>query len=320
MKAIVTTTINEPTEAIHKFIEIAERDDWTLIIVGDKRTPHDSYLKLASQHGCVAYLSPTKQDAKYHELSELVGWHCIQRRNFGLIEAYNMGAEIIAVVDDDNIPYANWGQNLAFGQTSPTALFHSPDLVFDPLSVTEHSNIWHRGFPHELLARRQRSKFLGRFNAASPLVQADLWDGEPDVDAVARIALGPFDCKFQNEPFRGTAPSPFNSQNTFLHRSVFPTYFLFPHIGRMDDIWAAYVVQKYHGNCVIYGTASVYQERNEHNLAKDLDAEMIGYKHNLEFCKELFASTSDDPDAWQQYLPERSRKAYEVYKGYFNAA
>lgn len=316
-KAIVTTTINAPTKAILRYIKIAERDDWTIYIVGDQKTPHDDYVKLASEHGCVEYIPPVKQEAKYKKLSDLIGWNCIQRRNIGFIEAYNQGADIIATIDDDNIPYDNWGQNLSFGQQTPVAHFQVHDILFDPLSVTANSELWHRGFPHELLASRHRAKFIGRFNRIHPLVQADLWDGEPDVDAVARIALGPFDVKFHEEPFAGTAPGPFNSQNTFLHRDAFPIYFLFPHVGRMDDIWASYVLQKYYPDSVIYGKASVYQERNDHNLAKDLEMEMIGYKNTLKLCEALYERPGQDPDAWQRYLPPQAQEAYKAYKEAF---
>ena len=37
------------------------------------------------------------------KLSKLIGWNCIQRRNFAILEAYERGAEIIALIDDDNI-------------------------------------------------------------------------------------------------------------------------------------------------------------------------------------------------------------------------
>lgn len=317
-KAIVTTTINPPTKALLKYIEIGARDGWTLIIVGDQKTPHDEYLKLAQAYPHVAYLHPTKQDSKYHELSDLIGWNCIQRRNLGLIEAYNMGAEIIATVDDDNIPFENWGQSLALGNEPHVAVLNSPDIVFDPFQGTNEPQLWHRGFPIQLLSGRSRAAYIGHAQRPKCLVQADFWNGEPDVDAVGRIALGPFDCKFTHEKFAGTAPGPFNSQNTFLHRDVFPTYFLFPHIGRMDDIWASYVVQRYFPGSVVYGEASVYQERNEHNLAKDLNAELIGYDHTLELVQKLFDSGNDDPTAWLGLLPDRARKAYEVYKSYFS--
>lgn len=318
-KAIVTTTINAPTKALLKYIAIGAARDWTVIIVGDQKTPHEEFLKLAQANPHVAYLHPSKQDTKYHELSDLIGWNCIQRRNLGLIEAYNMGAEIIATVDDDNIPFDNWGEAplLALGNEPHVAVLESPDLVFDPFQGTNEPQLWHRGFPIQLLSRRSRAAYIGHMQRPRCLAYAEFWNGEPDVDAVGRIALGPFDCKFTHEPFAGTAPGPFNSQNTFLHRDAFPTYFLFPHIGRMDDIWASYVLQRYFPGSVVYGSASVYQERNEHNLAKDLKAEGIGYDNTLDLVKSLFEPGNQDPTAWLNYLPDQARKAYEVYKSHF---
>ena len=42
---------------------------------------------------------------------DLIGWNCIQRRNFGILYAWKNNADVVAVVDDDNIPYNNWGKN-----------------------------------------------------------------------------------------------------------------------------------------------------------------------------------------------------------------
>ena len=39
-KYIVTTTIQSPTKATRLF---AEKVGWTLIVVGDTKTPHDEY-------------------------------------------------------------------------------------------------------------------------------------------------------------------------------------------------------------------------------------------------------------------------------------
>lgn len=300
-----------------RYIQIAKRANWSIFIVGDQKTPHEPYLKLAQAYPFVSYITPQKQDSKYHELSNLIGWNCIQRRNIGFIEAYNWGAEIIATVDDDNIPYANWGQLLAVGDEPLVAVHDRIEPVFDPLSATRYKDLWHRGFPIEMLNGRHRGNYIGHQKRPTCLVQADLWDGEPDVDAIARIALGPFDCHFDSEPFASTRPGPFNSQNTFLHRSVFPTYFLFPNIGRMDDIWASYVLQKYFPASVVYGSASVYQERNVHNLAKDLKLEQMGYEKTGQLIKQLYSSTSDNPDAWLAVLPDGSKEVYAEYAKQF---
>ena len=45
-----------------------------------------------------------------------VGWNKIQRRNLGFLYAYDQGADVVATVDDDNIPYENWGEDLYIGK------------------------------------------------------------------------------------------------------------------------------------------------------------------------------------------------------------
>ncbi len=320
-KVIATTTINSPTIALKKFLEIAKRDGWVLVISGDKKTPHEDYWTMeADNPDHVIYLGPDKQEKDYPKLSELIGWNCIQRRNFSIIEAYRLGAEVVAVVDDDNIPYDHWGQNLSVGKTSPVRIFNTRMPVYDPL-MPMGQPVWHRGFPVQLLPNRAAE---GNRPASEPtveerkvLVQADLWDGDPDVDAICRISFGP-DMNFNPliEPYSSNKPMPFNSQNTFLHRSVIPSYFLFPHIGRMDDIWAAYVVQRQFPNCVVFNRASVRQERNPHDLTKDLEAEVLGYRNTLDLVTWLFEQQGDPMQAknWPAYMPKEALQAFDEYR------
>lgn len=309
-KAIVTTTINAPTKALNKFLKIAFTQDWHLFIVGDKKTPKDAYSKFVAPDQ-VTYLDCDDQEAISKELSDLIGWNCIQRRNFGLIAAYNWGAEVIAVVDDDNIPNDDWGQNVELNKPVEANIFSVDTPVFDPIYQLS-PQLWHRGFPIQLLPSRKIS--LPHYETRMPLVQADLWDGAPDVDAVCRITLNP-QVQFARDipKFGGNVMGPFNSQNTFLHRDCFPDYFLFPHIGRMDDIFASYYLQKIHPNSVLYARASVFQDRNEHDLSVDLHAELIGYKHALDFVNWC---NSDDPK-FPEFMPKDSIKAFQIYKQCF---
>lgn len=317
-KAIVTTTINSPTEALVKFAEIAERDGWALVIVGDQKTPHAEYGDFCARYECASYLTPAIQEDISPELSDLTGWNCIQRRNFGLVAAWRNGAEVIAMVDDDNIPYDHWGKNVLVGQETRVGILRTSQPVFDPLAAF-FPGIWHRGFPIQLLSGREA---IGTgLVTRKPLVQADLWDGDPDVDAICRITLRP-EVTFnpQIAPFAGTKMGPFNSQNTFISREILPTYFLFPHIGRMDDIWAAYVTQLRYPDSVIYAKASVRQVRNEHNLFKDLQAEMLGYEHSIDLVEWLDswpAGTTIPDDKWPGYIPTRSLEAYKIYRSLF---
>ena len=104
-KFIVTTTIFKPSLALIKFSKVK---DWSLIVVGDKKTPN----KLYENNKNIIYLSPGDQEKIDNKLSNLIGWNCIQRRNFGYLLAYKLGAKVVATVDDDNVPYKFWGENI----------------------------------------------------------------------------------------------------------------------------------------------------------------------------------------------------------------
>jgi hypothetical protein len=298
-KAIVCTSINSPTEAIEKYDQM---NDWFLIVVGDQKTPKGYTLRNG------LYLSPDDQIKLSSELSDLTGWNCIQRRNFGLLYALNSGAEIICTVDDDNIPLTGWGEELFINTKLIVKQFETNEIAFDPIGSTEYKNLWHRGFPLELIPSRnyENSSFI----EVVPDVQADFWNGDPDIDAICRLEHRPV-CEFndQNFPFTSTKLSPFNSQNTFLNRKVALDYYLFPHIGRMDDIWAAYYVLS-KGHKVIYNKATVVQERNVHNLLEDMKKEYIGYENNLSLIKDLL----ENPSNIEKYLPQRTIESWKVYK------
>jgi hypothetical protein len=305
-KIIVTTTINTPTEATLKF---CQKREWTFIIVGDLKTPHEAYKRLEKKYKNVYYLSPEIQEKKYKKLSDTIGWKSIQRRNIGFVEAYRLGADIIATVDDDNIPYEHWGEELLVGREIVADYYEPKARVFDPLSITKNNYIWHRGYPIQLLQQRLAVEYKGK-TKRKVLVQADLWDGDPDIDAMARLAFKPI-VKYSEitDPFFSSTIGPFNSQNTFLSREVLPFYAVLPHIGRMDDIWGGYILQHFFPNSVVYNKASVYQERNPQDLITNLEKEIIGYRHTL----ALLDNLAD----YEKFLPSEARIFYKQYKKEF---
>ncbi len=301
-KVIVTTTINPPTEAIRKFEAMT---DWELVVIGDLKTPKDYKLKRG------IYVPPDIQEKYDKALSDAIGWNCIQRRNFGLLWAHDLKADIVAVVDDDNIPYPNWGTNLMLGKETEVNYYETAQPAFDPVGATNYKHLWHRGFPLQLLPFRDYTKRTRK--KIKPDVQADFWNGDPDIDAICRMEHAP-DCNFDSAcfPIASDKLSPFNSQNTFLNGKILKDYFLFPHVGRMDDIWAAYYVEA--KDCkVVYGKASVFQARNIHDLVKDMKMEYMGYENNLKIVKEL----PSNPEAILNYLPEKSKEAFILYKKHF---
>ena len=109
----------------------------------------------------------------------------------GFLYAYLNGAEILATVDDDNFPYEHWGQNLYVDQDLEVMVYESENGFFDPLSVTIHNELWHRGYPIEMVPTKNSIKEIGVLKR-KVLVQADLWDGDPDIDAICRLSKKPF--------------------------------------------------------------------------------------------------------------------------------
>lgn len=303
-KIIVTTSINPPTEAIEKFDALP---DWTLVVIGDRKTPVDYRLKKG------IYVSPAEQEKYDQELSDAIGWNCIQRRNFGLLWAHDLGANIVAVIDDDNIPYDGWGEKLIIGEPVEVDFYQTDLPAFDPVGATNEKRLWHRGYPLQLIPKREyRRKTKKKISFD---VQADFWNGDPDVDAVCRMVYAP-ECKFDPSffPMAANKLAPFNSQNTFLKGELLRDYFLFPHVGRMDDIWASYYVQA-KGAKVVFNKPSVYQRRNAHNLVLDMKREYLGYEHNLEIVEKI----AKDPEAILSYLPPASWEAFRLYRRRFNA-
>ncbi len=304
-KVVVTTTINSPTEAIDKFQSMS---DWDLVVIGDKKTPSDYRLHRG------IYVSPEEQEKYDPALSEAIGWNCIQRRSFGFLWAKDLKADVVAVVDDDNIPLEGWGENLLVGREVEVNYYETDLPAFDPLGATNHRHLWHRGFPLQLLPKRDytcKTRKTVRVN-----IQADFWNGDPDIDAVCRMEHAP-ECCFDPAgfPMASNKLGPFNSQNTFLGSRCLRDYFMFPHVGRMDDIWASYYLQA-KGCRVVWNKASVYQQRNVHDLVRDMKQEYPGYENNLKLVQDLAA----DAESLLAYLPGRSAWAFALYRRHFSHA
>lgn len=300
MNCIVTTSIYPPSEATLKY---AAMKDWHLIVVGDLKTPHEMY----KEHTNIIYLSSGWQEDNYPELSEAIGWNKVMRRNIGFIEAYKHDAEIIASIDDDNIPNHMWGKQLRIGEELAISAYTVDNIAFDPLQMTNHSELWHRGFPLELIKPSKHFRFAEN-KIMKVLFQADLWDGDPDIDAICRLINNPKDLelKLHNYPFTTLEYAPFNSQNTFIAREALPYYMVFPYVGRMDDIWGGYIAQYLLNTRPVFMPPTVKQERNVQSVYKNLEDEVLGYTTTLKLLNDM--------EHWESYLPKETLKAFELYR------
>lgn len=293
--ALVTTTINVPVVLEQYAADIAEHGpaDVTVIVVGDRKTPlgaKDFCADLGFRTGVsIVYLGVDEQGAflsHFPDYARFLPWNCIQRRNVALLKAYIEGADVIYTIDDDNYP------------CKPTYLAsHGVLGVVRPLQVIQTDSGWynvcdyleerrsHRFFPRGFSMRQRAcSKPIAttRSETGRVIVNAGLWVGDPDVDAVTRLAIAPdvTGCTLSGHIALGQGTiSPFNSQNTAVHREAIPAYSMHVGVGRYDDIIPSYIVKRiadHLGDYISFGEPIVRQVRNSHDLWQDVDAERVG--------------------------------------------
>lgn len=304
--AIVTTTINVPVllEAYIKNALKYKHKDVGFIVIGDKKTPPEAKtfcLKLARKFPYEMIFQDVNDQAvylkQYPELAAHLPYNSIQRRNIGLLLAYEKGAQVIITIDDDNFFEAGdfIGRHSCVGKTASLDSVRSPDGWYNICeTLKEERNIpfYHRGYAWK---ERWKPKIKTTVKKAKKkiMVNAGLWLEDPDVDALTRLTLSiratGYNRKTNFTLAKGTW-CPFNSQNTALHRDLLPAYFLSPLVGRYDDIWGSYLtraIMDHMGDAIAYGFPLVRQERNIHNYWKDLDHERRGMDLTDYLCKTL---------------------------------
>ena len=272
---VVITSISSPTDAVRAFAEITGD---RLIVVGDRKTPQSWALPPAE------YLGVEAQETSGSCLAPLLPWNHYSRKMLGYLRAVRRGAEVIYDTDDDNAPKAGWDIPPFDGS------WHSSEPALGWVNVYQwftDAHIWPRGFPLRSIRDPKTSVDAERAPVAPATVgvwQA-LADGEPDVDAIYRLVDGRA-CFFQDrEPLvlgEGTV-CPFNSQATAFQKQCFPLLYLPASVSsRVTDILRGYVAQPIlwtAGLRLGFTSATVFQDRNPHDLLNDFEAEIPLYLH-----------------------------------------
>jgi hypothetical protein len=276
-RVIVLTTINVPTKAIVALKSGAEQQAIPFVVVGDTKTPADSY------HDYAHYYSIARQQQQFPNLGSALPNRHYARKNAGYVAAMALGAEEIQETDDDNIPLE------AFWQAIPDCFMVDAITTkypwFNVYSLFSEQLIWPRGYPLEHI--RAKNPYGATPHSTRGLIIQDLADNNPDVDAVYRFTCSlPIRFTHRITPVMLSSGvwCPFNTQNTIFRREAFPLLYLPSCCSfRMTDIWRSFVAQRCLwelGEGIIFRNTSVYQERNSHELLKDFEDEIPGYLLN----------------------------------------
>lgn len=287
--AIVCTTIGDGAFLKHYARAVAEYDgDVTMIVIPDRKTPKtlwDAAREYAEAGNPNRIYCPDldMQTAFLERLGAPVGMFPFDtdyRRNIGYLMAYESGADVVISIDDDNLPVdGRWLTEHALSLTGPRELqtvssyrhFWNPCILLEEM----FGQYWPRGYPYS--QRESDLSITVETATVTVAINEGLWLGDPDVDAITRLARRPVAHGVaQSRALAADTWAPVNSQNTAVRRDVIPAYYFF-RSPRFGDIYQGYLAQacaKHLGQTVRFGSPVVRHERNDHDLLKDLEQEL----------------------------------------------
>ncbi len=276
--SIVVTSIFSPNTALKLLAKGAVKNGWDFVIVGDSKSPADFALEGAR------FYSLDEQRRLDFKLASICPVKHYTRKNIGYLIAIRDGASVIVETDDDNFPEDPFWEPRT-KQLAATHL-HTKGWL-NIYSYFSKSGVWPRGLPIEKILDAPSVQEKRENERRDFPIQQGLADRNPDVDAIFRMTRPlplDFDKRSEALSLSNGAWSPFNSQNTTWFKESFPLLYLPSYCSfRMTDIWRSFVAQRVAWECgwnIVFHNATVYQERNEHNLLRDFEQEVPGYLLN----------------------------------------
>lgn len=279
--SIIITSISAPNAVMKSIAADAIKNNVDFFVIGDSKSPADFSIE-----GCRFY-SIDEQIKLPFKLAKILPQKHYSRKNLGYI--LSRKHDIIIETDDDNYPRPEfWTKR----NKDISALIIENNGWTNAYKYFSEDEIWPRGFPLELILTENK-KPEHKISTISCPIQQGLADENPDVDAVYRMNRKlPFSFLKKDPVALGkNSWCPFNSQNTTWYKEAYPLLYLPSFCSfRMTDIWRSFIAQRIAWTCgwtILFHSATVWQERNEHNLLKDFEDEIPGYLNNNKICKLL---------------------------------
>ena len=319
---VVITTISGGA-FLEPFVQALRDRPVRLIIIPDLKTPPAIYqaCEQATAAGVdVVCPTPDEQHALLEKLGagNLIPWNSDNRRNVGYLLAWLGDADIVVSMDDDNLPLApDFIDRHSVVTAGPDSyeVVSSTSGYFNACSLLETTpaGIFPRGYPYR--HRVVDTEVTTTRANVDVRINAGLWLGDPDVDAITRLAVRPVATAYSGRTAVLAADTwcPINSQNTALHRDAIPAYYFarmgYPvngwPIDRYGDIFSGYFVQacaKHLGHGVRFGDPVVDHPRNPHDLLADLAGELSAILMIEEVVDHLREARLDGSDYRGAYL------------------
>jgi hypothetical protein len=303
--AIVVTSIAGPNAVLREIARNAQLKHIEFILIGDVASP-----TLFELDGC-DFFDIERQIGTGLKTAAACRTRHYARKNIGYLVAAARGAETILETDDDNMPLPSFWIPRSVAVLCPVLVGAGWVNVYAYFSS---ARIWPRGLPLDSIHKVIPDYDSLPLHEVRCPIQQGLADGSPDVDAIYRLVDGApvIFRKDRRVALADGSWCPFNSQNTTWRRSAFPLLYLPSTCSfRMTDIWRSLVAQRIawaNDWAIVYHDASVTQDRNDHDLARDFADEVPGYLNNRAIATTLAALTMR-PGA--EHLPECLQICYE---------
>jgi hypothetical protein len=270
----VITTINSLSHpGIQKLITQSSDTGYSLLVIGDRKTPNWDNLDSAS----VRFVSIDEQNSMPFECAKVIGENTYGRKIVGYLLAASEGVAWLSETDDDNILYENfWDLPKDAVQIEHAGVGPWVNIY----SLFGYPHIWHRGIPIDQVSESSKIHVFEQKKIRKCGVVQGLADGDPDIDAIGRMLHHP-DTKFEKGKafsLSGNSLAPTNSQLTHWNVELLPLMYL-PHtvLWRVADIWRGLIAQFWMQRNeweTIYVGAVGFQDRNQHDLLLDFADEI----------------------------------------------
>ena len=330
---VCITTINKPTFLVDLLNNAKKYNyrDYNIIIIGDYKSPKDNkaYINgLAKKYKVdIRYLSVEDQKKllkKYKLLDSILPYNWGGRKMLANFLSIKEKSKITIQLDDDNFILNNnfFGSHSVVGKEIKVKLYKKDNQwfnVYESLNVDKNLKIYPRGFFQKYrfqnIKNKQYIKSI-KVAACNGLVLND-----PDIDAFTRLywPIKVNSVKKKYLPRFGLYPntwSTWNNQNTSTYDEVTKIYFTPQFVGRNADIWSSLVVCKissYFHETIVFGNPVVRQDRNKHDLHKDIIDESICNLHNENFIN-LLRQIKLNEKSYFECMMELINKSREILK------
>lgn len=338
------TTINHG-DLLDDYSAQAEAEDLRgnlkIIVIPDKKSPGKLYEKCMDiEKKGFNIICPTLSEQesflkRIGKIEHLIPYNSDNRRNVGYLMALEWGCDVLVSLDDDNyclrddtfksFATVNQGQDSFMAVHSSNGWYN----ICEMLQLEPNYVVYPRGFPYH--KRNQPFELNEHKKIGVVKMNAGLWLGSPDVDAVTWLAapVEAISCKGESIILDQNTWSPINTQNTSLHRDLIVAYYYirmgyplagFP-IDRMGDIISGYLCQacvRHFGHYIRIGTPIALHKRNAHNPIYDLTQELAGILIMEDFTEWIHEVKLDGTSYQDTYLSlsEAIDDQVERFKGY----